>query len=169
MTTKRGGRPRVFDIEQIVDLHNSGLNNTQIAKEIGCTPGYISHCLVKRGFWTGQGLGSNPRSNPNAQRVLDYILEKGGSLRNALMALNLKVCDATVRTLAKKQGIDIADYRYFKQRRSNWVVNKPGFRKIDSTHNFLPVQCNECGYEMELHYLNFNNSSPCKCPNCGAG
>ena len=171
MTAKRknkGGRPRLFNVDQIVKLHNEGLNNCEVARKVGCSPGYVSNVLTKRGIRTGKGLGANPHSQPNAQLVLDHIIANGGTLRNALIALDLKVCDVTVRELAKKQGIEIAQYRYFKQQKRNWLVHKPGFRKNDKAHNQMPVRCTQCGFETELSYQAFRNSNPCKCPSCSA-
>lgn len=35
------------DKEKIIELKNKGLSNAKIAKEIGCSPGYVTICLKK--------------------------------------------------------------------------------------------------------------------------
>lgn len=35
------------DKEKIIELKNKGLSNAKIAKEIGCSPGYVTVCLKK--------------------------------------------------------------------------------------------------------------------------
>lgn len=169
MSWKRGTRPAKIDKDKIVELHKQGLRQVDIARELGCSQCYITHVLdsrkVKR---LGKKGGANPKARENAQKVLDSIVENGGTLREALMRMNLNVCDATVRVLAKEQGIDIQSYRYFKQRRSNWEVHKAGYRKENTHHNIIPVRCSECGHETELHYLQFSSAHPMTCPSCGA-
>ena len=170
MTWKRGTRPARIDKEKIVELHKQGKRQVEIAMTVGCSQGYVTRVLKDRTLeLPGKSGGANPKARANAQRVLDYITTQGGTLRNALLQLNLNVCDATVRALAKEQKIDIAEYRYYQQRRSNWTVHKPGFRKREgSKHNCIPVRCSECGHEDELHYLQFQSSHPKVCENCGA-
>lgn len=150
-------------------LMDKGSNQSQVARELGCTPTYVGHLLRKAGHKTSGQLGANTHAREYAQKVLDFITTQGGTLRNALLQLNLDVCDATVRALAKEQQIDIAEYRYLGQRRSNWTVHQPGFRKHEGgNHNYIPVQCNECGHEDELHYLQFQSAHPKMCESCGA-
>ena len=165
----RGRRPTKIHLDEVLALMNKGSNQSQVARELGCTPAYIGHLLRKAGHKTSGLLGANTHARANAQKVLDFITTEGGTLRNALLQLNLNVCDATVRALAKERQIDIAEYRYFGQRRRNWTVDKPGFRKREgSKHNYIPVRCCECGHEDELHYLQFQSAHPKVCPNCGA-
>ena len=164
----RGRRPVKIHLNDVLALMDKGANQSEVARQLGCTPAYIGHLLRKSGVETSGSQGQNIHARANAQKVLDHIVNNGGTLREALLSLDLQVCDATVRDLAKEHGIKIADYRYFMQRRRNWFVYKPGFRKGDSIFNVLPVECTECGHQMELDFMAFTKAKPCACPNCGA-
>ena len=41
----RGGRPKQYDAEEIIRLHNSGLSNDEIAKKVGCTIRTVQRAL----------------------------------------------------------------------------------------------------------------------------
>lgn len=47
LRAKKGGRKLTIDLEQVKQLHDSGLKTTQIAKELGVSPATISYHLKK--------------------------------------------------------------------------------------------------------------------------
>lgn len=43
---KKVGRSKRYDTKQILDLHAQGLNNSQIAKKLGCTPTTVASYIA---------------------------------------------------------------------------------------------------------------------------
>ena len=119
---ERGRRPIKIHLSEVLALMDKGANQSEVARQLGCTPAYVGHLLRKSGIETSGSLGQNIHARANAQKVLDHIVNNGGTLRQAMLDLDLNVCDATVRDLAKETGINIPEYRYFRQKRRNWFV-----------------------------------------------
>ncbi len=166
---RKCGRPIVINADEVLKLHEQGLSTVEIATELGCSQGWASTLLNRAGIKTGK-RGANPKAISNAQQVIDYIIENGGSLRDVLERLKLNVCAETVRRLAKKKGIPIHNYRYFKMTKGIWVVHKPEFKGHYPRPGdyLLPVQCTHCGFESELLKRDMEKQKPIACPQCGS-
>ncbi len=169
MIKQRGHfRPIKIQIEDVLKLADQHMKTIDIAKEVGCSQGYVSKVLNDNE--RGRRKTPNFFASDNAAVVIDYICTNGGTLKQALEHLQLKVCAETVRRLARKLGIDIYSYRYFSKRNGVWVVNKAGYK----THcpkpadYLLPVACTHCGYETELLHRNMFKEKPKPCPQCGS-
>ena len=118
----KDGRPRTFDHNEIIELAKSGLTRSEIAKQVGCSPPHVIKILNKAGFTPpGHSGGANLSAKSNAIKIIEYIQENGGPLRDAQMKLNLDVCAETIRKTAKELGIDICAYRHYKTQRRNWL------------------------------------------------
>ncbi len=166
---RKNGRPVEIQPEKVLHLHKQGLSHSAIARELNCTQGYISTLLTKAGIRTGQ-KGPNIHAIDNAELVIDYITTNGGSLREVLEHLQLDVCAETVRRVAKKKGIPIHHYRYFKMTKGIWVVHKPEFKGHHPKPGdyLLPVQCTHCGFETELLKRDMDKRNPVACSQCGS-
>ncbi len=169
MTITRARRPIKFDKGEMIKLHSEGATQSEISRKLGCTPAYVRKVLIDAGLTPTGRKGANPRARRNAQQVIDYIVQHGGSLRDALVTLDLDVCAVTVRTLAKDQGIDIFSYRYLGLKKQHWSVHKPGFyRNGKSRYYVVPVECSHCGHQSEMHLYEFDKAKLPTCPSCGA-
>lgn len=161
------GRPRKFPKEKILQLYIDGKNQSQIANEIGCSQGYVRRLLSDNNLIDRRRKGQNPDGIKNAQKIIDHIMTNGGSIRAAILLLDLDVCSTTVRKLAAELGIDIYSYRYIATKRRNWLVHKPGYEITATSTRILPVQCTHCGYETTFPYWRFQKAHPMVCPKCG--
>lgn len=166
---RKPGRPVVIKPEEVLKLHHEGLMTVEISRELGCSQGWVSTILNRSGIKTGK-RGQNPQAISNAEQVIDFITTNGGSLREVLQHLKLNVCAETVRRLAKKRGIPIHKYRYFRMSKGVWVVHKPGFKGHypKSGDYLLPVACTHCGFEDELLKRDMHKAKPIPCPQCGS-
>ncbi len=162
-------RPISIDREEVMRLTAEGVSQNEISKKLGCSQGYVSRLSRDLGLTEPGRMGRNPSGRGNAQKVIDHITVNGGSLRNAILLLDLNVCDATVRKLAKEQGIDLYTYRHVGTKRRNWAVVKPGFSRASHSEPYIiPVQCTNCGHEMTMKHHQLVKARPGVCPCCGA-
>ncbi len=163
------GRPVIHNKEEMITLLEKGLSQNAIAKQLGCTQSHVSKVLKERGLTEPGRMGKNPYGRENAQKVIDHITVNGGTIRNAILLLDLNVCDATVRRLAKEQDIDLYSYRHVGTKRRNWAVVKPGFSRASHSEPYIiPVQCTNCGHEMTMKHHQLVKARPGVCPCCGA-
>ena len=168
--SNQNGRPRKINHDAVVELAKQGLTPTQIAKQVGCSQPCASSIMRANGFGLGMTGGSNRKARADAQKVIDHIISSGGTLKEALLELDVDVCAQTVRNLANEQGLDLTLYRHFKLQRGVWVVPRPYQTKGKASKPLpVPVQCIHCGFEKEVHYLTFTGTRPTACPKCGAG
>jgi len=165
---RKPGRPVVIKSEDVLKLHHEGLLTVEISRELGCSQGWVSTLLNRAGIKTGK-RGRNPQAISNAERVIDFITTNGGSLREVLEHLKLNVCAETVRRLAKKRGIPIHNYRYFRMTSGVWVVHKAEFKgHFPKPGDYLlPIKCTHCGFETELLKRELEKQNPVSCPECG--
>jgi len=161
-------RPVEFQPDDAIRYYKQGLGRSEIAKLMGCTQGYVSRMLLEAGF-PRISKSPNADARSNALKVIDFICNNGGTLKEAMAELKLKVCVMTVRNVAKEEGIDIYAYRYFNHQAGIWVVKQAGFRRETPKGQYLiPATCTACGTTTELKWRQLFKTAPPPCPNCGA-
>lgn len=163
-------RPAVIQQEDVLELHYQGLTALKIANRLGCSQPYISRMLTKCDVPPDPRPRRNKHAPENAQKIIEHITTKGGTLKQALAELNLDVCAATVRKVALEQGIDLYSYRHYRKEAGIWIVKQAGYRKIEGKQEYLiPATCRACGQITEVLWRKLYREKPPTCPCCGAG
>ena len=141
------GRPPSIDYKAVFELRRQGLTMKKIAERLN-----ISKCSVFR-ILKQCSEDKKPTTlvkQETAKEVIDYILRNGGHIRKAINKLNVFISEGTVRRLAKKMNIKLADYYYYKREMPNWIINSIGtFRNKDHKISVIAT-CRHCGNEQPV-------------------
>ena len=158
-----------FDKQRIYDLYQQLQSDTAVAKQVGCSVVYAARVMQQFGRpKTRRGGQRNNKARANANTIIDHIVERGGTIKTAQAALNLKVCDALIYEEAKNRNINIGDYRYYRKSAGVLSVDKPrGFYR-ENSQTFIPATCSHCGVTSDVTYAQLFYAKKPKCPHCGA-
>ena len=161
-------RPAKIDKQHILELWEKLENTRLVAKQLGCSQGYVSRVKNEAGY-AKQSNSPNRKAKENANAVLDELVKAGGTLAEVMERLGLKVCSAVIYAVAKERNINTRDYRHLNKSNGHWAVTKPGdFYRVSKDGEYsIPVTCMNCGGEERLLYRQLYKEKPPICPHCG--
>lgn len=100
------------------------------------------------------------------QKVVDYILENGGSVPNAVRKLNATVSVRSVYKYAKEHNIDLSRYRYACLRYGNWVITNHPPTRVSLNDMLLKATCVLCGTNKDVYLSNLRSGKSKSCKSC---
>ena len=157
-----------IDKRKIFDLYQTLQSDTAVAAEVGCSVVYAARVMQQFGRPKIRGGTRNPHARSNANKIIDHIIECGGTIKSAKEATSLKVCDNLVYEEAKQRGVTLGDYRYYQHSRGVFTVQEPkGFYRTKGK-TFIPATCNKCRATYDLTYAQLFYTKRPTCACCGA-
>jgi DNA-directed RNA polymerase subunit RPC12/RpoP len=160
-------RPRVIDHSRVLQLYKKLRTTIAVAKELNVSTCAINKILKLNNIEIIAPQGHNPSAKASAEFIINHILKNGGTLPEAIESLGLSVSEATVRKYAKEKGIDLYQYKFMGTTVGPFVVERPGWSRINGTI-YVPMKCLECGAETMVPSRAFTKSMNHTCKSCGA-
>lgn len=160
-------QPQKYDHEQIFRLRESGETFKTISAKVGSSHQYLWKICTEGGI---KPLKPKKAQNKQIQidLVLDYIRKNGGVVAKVIRHLDLELYPATVRTAAKRRGMDLRDYYHYKRENRNWIVDKPGFKRHPTGYTAVTATCKHCGHEQQIRVTTLDTSRTAPiCESCG--
>lgn len=151
------------------------ISQHQLARELGCTAPRISKLFQELGY-PALPSGRSPADAETqsirddlCEQVIDFIESKGGSIKNAVRALNLP--DAFrfhVSAYARKVGFDLEAYRFAHRRYGYWLT-LPGKAVPYTTSDYhLQAECTKCGTVHTVQLINLKTGASTQCRACAS-
>ena len=151
-----------------VDKVQSGeMSHLDVANAIGCSRAYVNRIYRAEGYDSPLCLWSKTGTyyKDEAQVVLDYIMENGGTVASVIKELGVKIHPITVRKHIKEQGIDIQQYRYKGQRHGLWLLQE-GFVDAYKADFRINAICTGCGTMHQVLMTNMKTGQSTGCRDC---
>ena len=163
--------------EQLKEFEHQILAGTisqhQLARELGCTASRISILFKELGY-PCLPSGRQPadaealsKRHEQCEQVIAFIETKGGSVKNAVRALELpEAFRLHVAEYAKQTGFDLEAFRFAHRRYGAWLT-LPGRAVPYSTRDYrLKAECTKCGTIHTVQLINLKSGASTQCRSC---
>lgn len=115
---------------------------------------------------SSQGKISALKKQHYVQQVVDYIVENGGSIPNAVRQLGSIVSVRSVYKYAADNDIDLTRYRYARLRYGNWIINDHPPVSVSLNDSLVKATCMLCGTQKDVYLSNLRAGKSKSCKSC---
>jgi len=144
------------------------ISQPKLAKEFNVSQAYVCKSLKDLGIKSQTLKQMMKVCDERCQAVVDYIIENGGSINEAVRQLcfPFETTRQATSRYAKKHGIDLRQYRMAYQQHGHWTI-LPCTPEPYTTNDFkVRARCELCGTEHTVQIVNLRSGASTKCRDC---
>ena len=156
---------RMLEIYTPDELANT--SQYKLAQEFQVTQPYICNSLKQIEIQSQFQAKTTERNDEKCQDVVDFIVENGGDVVNALRQLGMpKAFRLNVYAFVKKNEIDLRRYKFAWRKYGHWLTLPGDVQRWSTADYKVPARCELCGIEKIVTLINLRTGASKMCSDC---